>query len=92
VIIEALDTVAGEAAEKQIDAFIERRANREPDPDELEPSYAESVRRYHERQRKEVRALWYAYFCRLAESLRSRAAEYDRRAEALLEDRGEGGT
>jgi hypothetical protein len=81
-----LGIVAGEVAEKQINAFIERRADRGPEPDELEPSYGESVRRYHERRRKELRAEWYCYFCRLAESLRSRAAEYDRRAEDLMEE------
>lgn len=76
-------------ATDQLDKLIERRSSSNPE-DELEPSYAESVRRYHARRRKEVRAQWYAYFCRLADSLRSRAEEYDRRAEALMEDRGEG--
>lgn len=55
-----------------------------------EELYAGSVHRYRERCRKEIRAEWYCYFRRLADSLRSRAAEYDRRAEALLEDRGGG--
>lgn len=59
---------------------------------EREVLYSESVRRYRERRRREIRAAWYCYFCRLADSLRSRAAEYDAKAEALLEDRGEGGS
>ncbi len=42
-----------EAAEAEIDRFIERRASKEPDPDETEASYMESVRRYHERERQE---------------------------------------
>jgi hypothetical protein len=81
-----------EALTDQLDKLIERRGRDNPERPE-EASYAESVRRYHARQRKEVRAQWYAYFCRLADSLRSRAEEYDRRAEALMEDtnRGEGG-
>lgn len=69
-----------------LERLIERRSDNNPGAGERE----ESVRRYHARQRKEVRAQWYAYFCRLADSLRSRAEEYDRRAEALMEDRGEG--
>ena len=36
-----------------LDRLIERRASREPDPDELEPSYMESVRRYREKERQE---------------------------------------
>lgn len=88
-----MDTVERvELTEKELNAFIERRASREPNPDELEPSYVESVRRYHARRREQIRWEWVRYFDRLAESLRSRAAEYDRRASALLEDRGEGGS
>lgn len=33
--------------------LIERRSSRDPDPDELEPSYMESVRRYREKERRE---------------------------------------
>ena len=40
-------------ATTDLDRLIERRASKEPDPDELEPSYAESVRRYREKQRRE---------------------------------------
>jgi hypothetical protein len=39
--------------ESELTRMIERRASKEPDPDELEPSYAESVRRYHDRERQE---------------------------------------
>lgn len=50
------DVERGEAAEKQLGAFIAHRSRREPDPDELEPSYAASVRGSGGRRRDE--ALW----------------------------------
>lgn len=53
---------------------------------ERQDLWRESVRRHRERERRRVRALWYAYFANIAESLRHRAAEYDRRAEALMEE------
>lgn len=77
-------------SEKELDVLIERRSRKEPDPDEREETYMESVRRYNAQRRKEIRAAWYCYFCHIAESLRARAEDYERRAEALLEDRGEG--
>ena len=36
-----------------LDRLIERRASSDPDPDELEPSYMASVRRYLEKERRE---------------------------------------
>jgi len=79
-------TWAAESVDKELDAFIERRSRREPTPDELEPSYAESVRRYHSRQRKEIAALWFAHFCRMAANHARIAQDYERRAEELCED------
>ncbi len=40
-------------ASAEIDKFIERRATSDPDPDEREESYMESVRRYREKERRE---------------------------------------
>lgn len=54
--------------------------------------WRESVRRYNVRRREANRREWCDYFERLATSLRSRAEEYDDRAQALLEGRGEGRT
>jgi hypothetical protein len=45
-----------EMVEKELDAFIERRAKSDPDPDEREESYMQSVRAYH--ARLEQAALW----------------------------------
>jgi hypothetical protein len=77
----------------ELDRLISRRASqdRRPDPDEREELWKESVRRYNARRREENRRAWCEYFGRIAASLRSRAEEYDYRAKALLEDRGEGG-
>ena len=36
-----------------LDRLIERRADKTPDPDTREESYMESVRRFHDRQRRE---------------------------------------
>lgn len=36
----------------ELDRLIERRASRRPDPDGLEPSYAERVRRFHDKRRR----------------------------------------
>jgi hypothetical protein len=81
----------GEIVEAELARLIERRSARETDPDELEPSYMESVRVYNARRREENRLAWCAYFASLAACLRTRAEEYDHRARALQEDRGEGG-
>jgi hypothetical protein len=72
-------------ATEQLHRLIERRAGKEPDPDELEPSYAESVRRFHGRRRRQNRALWFAYFCRQAEAHRKLSESYEARAEELCE-------
>ena len=42
-----------DVATEQLDRLIERRATSDPDPDEREESYMESVRRFHARQQRE---------------------------------------
>lgn len=86
-----------EIADRELEHMIQRRAPKEPDRDEMEPSYAESVRRFNARRREENRELWGEYFDHLAHSLRARAAEYEQRAEQLQRTstkhtRGEGGS
>jgi hypothetical protein len=86
-----VDVARTEAADAELVRMIERRSRKgEVDPDELEPSYMESVRRYNAKKREENRAAWCEYFGQIAAGLRSRAEEYDHRAQALLEDRGKG--
>ena len=86
-----MDVARSETVEAELDRLIVKRSSKEPDPDEREELWKESVRRYNARRREANRREWCGYFERLAASLRSRAEEYDHRAKALLEDRGEGG-
>jgi hypothetical protein len=83
--VQSVDIARGELVERELDAMIERRS-RQKDPDEASELWQESVRRYNARKREENRLAWCGYFERLATSLRSRAEEYDDRAQALLED------
>jgi hypothetical protein len=82
---------SAEAAEAQIDAFIERRSRKgETDPDEREDLWVESVRRFNEQQRRQIRAEWYGWHCDQAErhrrTLESLIAHHEQQAERLLED------
>jgi Zn-dependent oligopeptidase len=78
-----VDITRGELVEKELDQMIERRS-REKAPDEASEVWQESVRRYNVRRREENRLAWCDYFSRLARSLRARAEEYERRAQALM--------
>jgi hypothetical protein len=84
-----VDVARGESAEKELDAMIERRSLQK-DPDEESEPWQELVRRFDARRREANRIAWGQYFGRIAAGLRSRAEEYDHRAQALLEDRGRG--
>jgi len=77
----------------QIDGLIEKRSRQHAEANFEEMAWKESVRRHHERLRRERRAEWVRYWSVLADSLRASADEFDARAERLLEqpDRGEGG-
>jgi hypothetical protein len=79
---------AGEKVEAELDVFISRRHDRrvkaEGERDE-EAAWRESERRHTARRREANRLLWCDYFERLAASLRSRAKEYDQRAEMLMQ-------
>jgi hypothetical protein len=79
-----VDIARGEMVEKELNAMIERRS-RQKDPEEASEAWQESVRRYNVRRREENRLLWCDYFSHLAGSLRTRAEEYDHRAQALME-------
>lgn len=54
---------------------------------EREELWQESVRRDRGRRRREIRAEWFAFFSRMAESHARLAEDYERRAEELCEDR-----
>jgi hypothetical protein len=83
------DIGRGEAVEAELDRLIERRS-RQKDPDEESKAWQESVRRYNARWREENRLAWCDYFSHLAGALRTRAEEYDQRAQTLMEDEPKG--
>jgi hypothetical protein len=86
-----MDVAHGEMVEKELTAFIERRSRKgDVDPDEASELWRESVKCYNARRREENRLAWCGYFERLATSLRSRADEYDHRAQTLMEDEPKG--
>jgi hypothetical protein len=79
-----------EAVDEELDRLISRRASqdRRPDPDELEPGYVESVRRYNARRQEEDRAAWCEHHqeqaARLRATLEALIARHERRAQELL--------
>ena len=94
--MDAAEINRSEMVEKELDAFIERRARKgETDPDEREDLWVESVRRYQERQRRERRAQWYGWHMDQAErhrrTLAALIAHHEAEAERFLVDEGEGG-
>lgn len=79
----------GETVEKELDAFIERRARdaRKTGQDEaLEEMWRASERREGERRRRRNAALWYEFHMRLCEAHAAISREHEARALALLED------
>jgi hypothetical protein len=87
-----VDIGCTEAADPELMRMIERRSRQgEADADEQSELWRQSVARYNARRREENRLAWCDYFFHLAGALRARAQEYEHRAQALLEDRREGG-
>ncbi len=75
----------------ELDRLIERRSSeaREPDPIELEPSYAESVRRYNSAKDAARRAEWTEFHeaqaARHRRTLRDLIARHEAQARNLAE-------
>jgi hypothetical protein len=80
---EAMDVVR---ASDQIDTLIEKRAKANSQANVEEMAWKASVRKHHAKLRRQHKAEWYCYFCGLADSMRRSAQEFDRKAEALLEE------
>ncbi len=79
-----------EAVDAELDRLISKRASqdRSPGPDELEPGYVESVRRFNARVRAENRAAWCEYHRGQAERLRAslvRLVEFHEEQAAKLQ-------
>ena len=83
-----MDVARTEAADAELVRMIERRANREPDRDEREELWKESVRRYNAKRRKELDLERYEYHrgqaIRLRAVLESLIREHERNAEKHL--------
>ncbi len=78
---------SAEAAEAEINRFIERRAaNGEVDPDERDPGYIESVRLYHERSEAEMRERWIVFHRNMHRLHSTLADEHAHKAEKLCEE------
>jgi hypothetical protein len=84
-----MDVAQGDLVEKELTAFIERRdkqRRRAEGERRAEEAWAKSERRYDGRRRREYRALWFAHFCRMADSHARISEDYERRAEELCEE------
>ena len=77
-----------EAVDLELDRLISKRASqdRRPDPDELEPGYVESVRRFNARRTEENRQAWAAFHEGQAERLRRTMAPLIAHHEARAEE------
>ena len=77
-------------ASDEIDRLIEKRAAEREEANFEEMAWKESTRKHNAKLRRQHRALWYAYFSNLAESLRRNAAHFEEKAARLLEDEPRG--
>ncbi len=75
-----------EAAEAELNRFIDRRAEKNGAAGAEEMAWKSSVRAHNARQRKQARAAWFAHFCRMAENHARISEDYERRAEQLCEE------
>lgn len=82
-----MDVMRADTVDADLDRLISRRASadRTPDPDELEPTYVESVRLFNARVRAENRASWHAHHDRLRALYARLSAEHGAKAEDLME-------
>jgi hypothetical protein len=78
-----------EAAEAQLERFITQRHEKRIKSEgerAAEEMYAESVRRFQERQRQENRARWYSFHVDMSELHNRLAAEHQEKAEKLCDE------
>jgi hypothetical protein len=91
-----VDTIRGErspeAAEVQLERFITQRHEKrvaEEGERAAEERWRESVARYNERERRQIRAEWYGWHCDQADrhrrTLESLIAHHEGEAQKLLE-------
>ncbi len=89
----SIDEVRDDVRARELSRLIERRAESNPDPDELEPGYTESVRRFNARRREENRQAWADFHegqaARLRAVLEGLIAHHEARAAAYSEQIGD---
>jgi hypothetical protein len=66
-----VDVARSEAAEAELDRFIEKRSTRQKDPEEQSELWQESVDAYNEKRQKIARLEWRAFHCGQAERHRA---------------------
>ena len=83
-----MDVARSEAAEAELDRFIEKRSTRQKDPEEQSELWQESVEAYEEKRRQMARLEWHAFHCGQAERMRRTLQElidyHETRAQRLL--------
>jgi hypothetical protein len=88
-----VDTLS-DRAEKELARMIERRASKEPDPDEQEELWRKSVRAYNARRLEENRLAWCEYHRGQAERhravLESLIASHENETAKLMEAQPKG--
>ena len=94
-VAERRGTWGADAVDEELSRLIERRARKgEVDPDELEPGYVESVRRFNARRREEMRAAWCEYHQEQAARLRAAfeplIAHHEERAAKMMDVQPQG--
>jgi hypothetical protein len=86
--MEAVDEVRDDVRDRELSRLIERRAESNPDPDETEPGYVESVQRHNACRREENRQAWAAFHegqaASLRQTLENLIVEHERKATELL--------
>ena len=86
-----MEVAHGEMVEKELTRMIEKRSRADPDLDEREELWKESVRRYNAAREAERRALWADYHRVHAERLRRTVepliAHHEARAQQLLSEK-----
>jgi hypothetical protein len=75
----------GLVTEAELTHLIEKHAAVEH-PETKKALWQRFAAAYHEKIRQQNRALWFAYFCRQADSHRALSKEYEHRAEKLCEE------
>jgi hypothetical protein len=83
-----MDIARSEAVEAELDRLIERRASREPDPEEGHELWQASVDAYNEKRQKIARYEWHQFHCGQAERHRRTLEElidyHEEQAQRLL--------